>query len=142
MEKEGGLACMFSELLRMDLKGWHPRQDVPKTDLFHEQVAMSLGAEAMFWKEILEDGALPEHWLCVGTNDRWREGHSVTIYRAAVMESFYSQNPGARRSLQNSKMGRLLSRVGTLNFQPRDGNERPRCWVIPGLTSQLWAKIG
>src|SRR5262245_51159105 len=51
---EGGIAAMMYDLLNMDLKEWHPRDDVPKTAALHEQQLHSLPPLDAWWLGLLE----------------------------------------------------------------------------------------
>ena len=50
---------MMHDLLSFDLKGWHPRQDVPKNASLREQQLRSLPAEDQWWLALLDQGILP-----------------------------------------------------------------------------------
>jgi hypothetical protein len=56
---ENGIAAMMYDLLTLDLKGWHPRQDVPQTDALLKQKTRSLPPEDQWWAGLLVEGALP-----------------------------------------------------------------------------------
>jgi hypothetical protein len=141
MDLMGGLEAMMWELKGRDISGWHPRQNVPHTDLLDEQVAMSLSLEGVFWKDVVESGDLPEHWLLEPRAAKdWLDGKGVYIFRDSVMQSFFSQNSNQHTSRQNGRMGRLLKRVGASEFRP-GGEERRRCWLIPGHNSALWKRL-
>jgi Family of unknown function (DUF5906) len=47
--ENGGIAAMMYDLLQMDLKGWHPRYHVPKTDALREQKELSLKPKDQWW---------------------------------------------------------------------------------------------
>jgi hypothetical protein len=55
----GGLAAMLEYLLALDLKGWHPRNDVPQTKALQDRKYYSLSPEERWVLGILEDGVLP-----------------------------------------------------------------------------------
>ncbi len=56
----GGAAAMLNEMLNYDLKGWHPRDDVPRTAALQEQKALSLEPLDRWWLHVLQRGRLPE----------------------------------------------------------------------------------
>jgi hypothetical protein len=60
--ENGGAAAMLYDLLRMDLKGWHPRDDVPKTTALRDQKILSLPGEDQWWFGLIESGTLPDEW--------------------------------------------------------------------------------
>jgi hypothetical protein len=57
--KNGGPAAMLHDLLAMDLKGWHPRDDIPQTKALRQQQVRSLPGELGWWHDILDEGRLP-----------------------------------------------------------------------------------
>ena len=56
---EGGLSALLHDLLRVDLDGWHPRQDRPATAALTDQKVASLRGLDAFWFECLRSGELP-----------------------------------------------------------------------------------
>ena len=52
---------MLHDLLAMDLQGWHPRYDVPKTPALMDQKELSLHPEDQWWYQLLKTGLLPRH---------------------------------------------------------------------------------
>jgi hypothetical protein len=56
--KTGGREAMLSDLLDLDLDGWHPRELIP-SDALREQQLRSLSPEEEWWLELLETGMLP-----------------------------------------------------------------------------------
>jgi len=59
--ENGGGAAMLHDLLAMDLQGWHPRYDVPKTPALMDQKELSLHPEDQWWYQLLKTGLLPRH---------------------------------------------------------------------------------
>jgi len=57
---DGGIAAMMFDLMQIELKGWHPRDDVPQTDALLEQKNRSLPALDDWWLGLLSDGLLPQ----------------------------------------------------------------------------------
>ena len=55
----GGLAGMLHELLRRDLRGWHPRQGVPRTGALLEQKLRTMDDVDSWWLDMLTVGMLP-----------------------------------------------------------------------------------
>jgi hypothetical protein len=76
--ENGGAAAMLYDLLRMDLKDWHPRDEVPKTEALMDQKILSLKAEDQWWLELLKAGQLPG-----ATADNPRRAKSCDLYEAA-----------------------------------------------------------
>lgn len=56
----GGVAAMLHDLLAMDLAGWHPRNDVPKTDALREQKELSMPPADQLVRALIDKGLLPD----------------------------------------------------------------------------------
>ena len=57
--ENGGLEAMLHELLDCDLKGWHPREDVPQTEALMHQKLKSLEPADAWICRLLQTGELP-----------------------------------------------------------------------------------
>ena len=55
----GGRSAMLHDLLRLDLKGWHPRTDLPANAAKAEQQILSLAPELQWLLGLLTDGIIP-----------------------------------------------------------------------------------
>jgi hypothetical protein len=55
----GGLAAMLYDLLNMDLKGWHPRLDIPQTEALKRQKILSIKGVNRVIMDLCEGGRLP-----------------------------------------------------------------------------------
>jgi hypothetical protein len=55
----GGLAAMLCDLQAVDLKGWHPRNDVPQTAGLQKQKALSRRGIDRLVEIIASDGVIP-----------------------------------------------------------------------------------
>src|SRR5262249_8769870 len=55
----GGLAAMLEELKAVDLKGWHPRSDVPQTAGLQRQKALSRRGVDRLVELIAVDAVIP-----------------------------------------------------------------------------------
>jgi hypothetical protein len=55
----GGRSAMLHDLLNFDLKGWHPRSDLPANPAKAEQQVLSLPAEQQWLLGLLTEGRLP-----------------------------------------------------------------------------------
>ena len=138
----GGLQAMLHELLGMDLGDWHPREDVPQTDALRDQIHASMSPEEAFLRDLWESGELPAHWIQSGSEEDWHAGRSVYVLRDPLMEAFWTQNPTRRRSERCGSMGRILKRVGAVDFRPCVEGGRARVWIIPGHPDPRWRRIG
>lgn len=59
----GGREAFLHEMLNMDLKGWHPRQDMPVTQGLADQQAESAPPMVQWLGETLEEGELPHSFV-------------------------------------------------------------------------------
>lgn len=57
----GGREAFLHDMLAMDLKGWHPRQDIPQTQGLADQQAESAPPMVQWLGSLLEEGVLPEY---------------------------------------------------------------------------------
>lgn len=55
----GGAAAFLHAMLNVDLEGWHPRRDVPKTEGLARQQRESAKPEVLWLASILDEGTLP-----------------------------------------------------------------------------------
>src|SRR5262249_14908050 len=97
--ESGGIAAMMHDLLAMDLRGWHPRKDVPKTEALREQQERSLSPEEHWWLSLLHNGELPgpEHKKPIpSSNPRVRAdyapGNQLLATSAALLEHARERN--------------------------------------------------
>jgi len=142
MDQEAGLQAMLHELLNWNLGDWHPREDIPQTEALREQALASMSPEEAFLRDLWESGEIPAHWIQSGTSEDWHENRTLYILRDPLMEAFWTQNPSRRRSERCGTMGRILKRVGAVDFRPCVEGGRTRVWVIPGHSDPRWRRIG
>jgi len=55
----GGAGAMLYDLLRLDLDGWHPRDNVPKTQALLDQKMLGLDGLELWYVHLLNVGQLP-----------------------------------------------------------------------------------
>lgn len=81
---QGGLGGMVHDLMELDLDGWHPAHNPPRTQALAEQKLMSLDPPAKFWFEALDRGELP------GVSEaEWLAGSvSLTTERNVLLEDY------------------------------------------------------
>jgi len=68
--EDGGLGAFLDEMLRLDLKGWHPRQDVPETQGLADQKAQSASPMVNWLGALLEEGEVPAYVYVAGRQER------------------------------------------------------------------------
>ena len=57
--QQGGLSAMLHDLLKANLKGWHPRKIISNSEGLQHQKELSLAPIAAWWEDVLQSGALP-----------------------------------------------------------------------------------
>jgi hypothetical protein len=135
---DGGLAAMLHHLLALDLAGWHPRRNVPKTLALQQQKDLSLGPAEQFVLGILESGDIaaaraPGRGHVVLSND---EGQQPGIYTAMRRAS---------PRLRDWSAQRLASVLKDWGCESRRNGAAQRGWVFPPLAKmrERWdARIG
>ena len=127
----GGLGAMLHDLLSMDLKGWHPRWNIPQTGELMAQKLASLSGAAAVVHELLMRGETP---LVERDDGRWptrHDGEDVFIPTSdliawAVARRLISEvKPGL-----NEQIGRELKRAAPPEWDARD--DRPSRETVQG----------
>jgi len=103
----GGGAAMLYDLLHMDLQGWHPRYDVPKTAALRDQKELSLSAADQWWYEMLKSGALARY------DDKNVKNHPRFAPSRTLMDTARKTVPGLRFE-SDHMLGRILGKKGCL----------------------------
>ena len=82
--QNGGLATMLYDLKTVDLKGWHPRNDVPQTAGLQKQKALSRRGVDRLVEIIATDGVIPcAHEAYLNTAMTTGEGEGKGFYAHA-----------------------------------------------------------
>lgn len=100
MGEQEGLGAMLHDLLTMDLKNWHPRNDMPQTRGRMEQVLRSLSPLANWWFDCLYNGVVPGNMQIDvhGVKQDWQR-ERVRVFRQDVADTW-------RRHVERMKPGR------------------------------------
>lgn len=111
----GGLAAMLFDLLRVDLKGWHPREVVQTKGLMRQK-ERSLDPRHEWWEDVLQNGRLPmqNDSMLVATQTM------VGLARDAVPKL---------KDISANAIGRFLRDFGCLQIHRTQGN----FWRVPEL---------
>ena len=74
MDLAGGMQAMFYDLMHRDIRGYHPRH-IPVTQALRDQKMLSMGGEAQWWVDFLEQGGTPEMFVEAneGAPPNWEE---------------------------------------------------------------------
>lgn len=123
----GGIAAMMHELLALDMKGWHPRDDVPKTAALIEQKEQSLPPKDQWWIGLLREGILPQ-----ADTSNPRRAPSAALFenaRATVPKLKFASD---------HELGRALGERGCGRVKVSEG----RGWQFPPLADarKAWAE--
>ena len=125
----GGREAMLFDLLRINLKGWHPRDDIPETEELKKQQAMSLSKYHKIVYEFLEYGDFPGEY----TPRRTYEVKSKQLMDH--MEDTHHRGTKIAFRLIGSVLTELGARTTS---DPRIG----RHWIFPSLNDmrKAWDK--
>jgi len=112
---------MLYDLLAMDLKGWHPRQDVPQTKALLDQKMQSFSPYEEFWHNCLHDGVRPG-------------GNQLEFSNPTQVYNHLTQSSPKSRVTQQG-LGRFLNSVGCEQVRTGSGKEgtQKRAWKFPTL---------
>ena len=111
-----GLSHMLHDLLKLPLAGWHPRQII-QTPGLQKQKAMSLGAVAAWWENILQNGTVPAAF------------ENISCARASDLLDDLVAYSGHVRDANGTALGRFLIGAGCERLHRREGN----FWQFPTL---------
>lgn len=144
--RNGGLGGMLHDLLTVDIEGWHPRDDKPRTSALADQMVETLKNDpvAAWWIDRLQEGDLPGL-----TAEDWRAGR-VRVW-SETLQGHFLGSTGGRASTRFSnvhgdkiRLGRFLTsrRVGGSAFREvvpddtvvdTDAKGRAKCYHFPDL---------
>ncbi|WP_258078725.1 bifunctional DNA primase/polymerase [Xanthomonas arboricola] len=128
---EGGRAAFLHDMLARDIRGWHPRNDIPQNGALAEQKLRGMESEFAWWHSLLYTGELPGY-----DEDRdWQAG-AVELDKADLYESYLAFARGRTRHPRPlpglAKV--LLAKVGVTTRQIRSGTRKDRwVYVVPAL---------
>jgi hypothetical protein len=123
----GGLGAMLFDLLRVNLRDWHPRHIIQSTALRHQK-EMSLNPIAAWWEEFLQRGVLPAALA---------KDKPGQVSAAWLLES--AREHASRPSdINPSALGRFLRQNSSLRLHTERGN----VWKLTNLPKcrQIWEK--
>ena len=128
--RNGGLAAMLHDLLKMDLGNWHPRQIV-RTAALQAQKARSLSTIAEWWESVLQNGWMP--FLKKQQNNMPTDEVTSTAL-LNMMRDFSPRSIEANAT----RIGRFVGDMGGERLHRREGNH----WRLKTLLEHraLWEK--
>lgn len=106
--KEGGLAAMLHDLLRVDLGDWHPREGI-STRALQDQKARSMDALGAWWENALQDGAIGQ--MEPGSR----------IVPAILLMGQIRETAGKMRDAGPAAIGRFLEKFGWKKLRRAQG---------------------
>jgi hypothetical protein len=118
--EQGGLAAMLYFLQNLDLKGWHPRDEIPSNNALSDQRIQSLHGMDKIWFD----------WLRSGEAEGTRSGEHVRI-----PTKLFAKITGAT----NAAAGIYLKEMDCTHNR----NVLPTHWTTPTLTEarRLWDQL-
>jgi hypothetical protein len=119
--ENGGLSAMLHYLLAMQLDGWHPRNDIPKTEARNAQKGASLkGFSAVFY-DFLRAGQIP-----------YSTRLAQDLYFISTSE--FQQDASNRMRREDISLSQVGALLGELGFKKkRDASAGGRGFILPPL---------
>jgi hypothetical protein len=115
----GGAGAMLHDLLRLDLEGWHPRDNVPQTQALVDQKMLGLtGLEQWY-----------VHKLSIGELSKPDPKNPRFVLSANLMKDAKDHTP-RNRYVTDTELGRFMSEMGCTH----KSNGKAWGWVFPPLT--------
>lgn len=122
--QNGGIAGFLHDMLTRDIRGWHPRGNVPVTEALAEQAVHSMTPFEMWFFDLVQNGQLPGGTACCGD---WRK-ETVWAFCDDLYNDFVQGLQERRVTFIPSKNAFGLSLKKLLE----GGFERTRVRVHPG----------
>jgi len=97
--KNSGKEAMLFDLLKMDLKGWHPRNEIPETEEMRNQIAMSLPKLKTAIFDMLKEGVFPGDFNSKG---------EYQISSKAFLEALQVIDPNGAKNFTNKAIANIL----------------------------------
>lgn len=105
----GGMEAMLHDLLKLDLKDWHPRR-IPQTEALQQQKLRSLDPRYEWFENLLSDGALPT------------DKKSGNIVLAGFLYNHARDTVPRLRDISQTAFGRFLADMGCEKIHGEKGN--------------------
>ena len=132
----GGRAAFLDAMLKRDLDGWHPREDVPTTEAMGEQKLQGLKEVGRWWYEILRDGE-PFPLLPDFDDGQWSK--QALQASPEKITTAYCQWQHVRNPHANVSAKWLLDELKKWGWEGggdeyrRPTKKRERYWLVPQL---------
>lgn len=115
----GGREAMVNDLLHVNLKDWHPRFSIPKTEEFKRQAMLSLSGYSKIVSSFLEAGIFPG------------DGEEAKNYTCTVkgIDEFFKNNIGKIDRFSVKTRAEMFKKIGAKRLHNREGS----LWKFPPL---------
>ncbi|UXB32496.1 DUF5906 domain-containing protein [Stenotrophomonas maltophilia] len=128
---EGGRAAFLHDMLARDIRGWHPRKDIPQNGALAEQKLRGMDVEFSWWYSLLYSAELPGY----DEGRDWEAGE-VELDKVDLYDSYLafarSRTRHPRPLPGLAKV--LLAKVGVESRQIRSGTRKDkRVYAVPAL---------
>jgi hypothetical protein len=114
----GGAGAMLYDLLRFDLEGWHPRDNVPQTKALLDQKMLGLSCLEQWYVHKLSIGELPKP----------DEKNPRFVLSQNLMKDAKDHTP-RNRYVTDTELGRFMSEMGCTH----KSNSKKWGWIFPPL---------
>lgn len=129
----GGQSAMLHDLLALDLKGWHPRSHIPRTQALLDQKVQAFKRDpiSFWWYRTLEAGEINPTFM----EDDWRDGSldigSRDKEQLLLGLAETARGMGRHGPFTKTVVARFLRMVGVeVDAKDKRGN---RVWRVPSL---------
>lgn len=111
--EQGGAAAFLYDMLHLDLKGWHPRQDVPQTEALHGQQEESAKPIVHWIGNLLQEGHLPyEVRGDDGEVEKVVAADDPSLFRVGLLHRIMRKNLQGGQFIHETTFGKVLEAHG------------------------------
>jgi hypothetical protein len=132
----GGRAAFLFDMLKRDVKGWHPREGVPQTEAMGEQKLHGFKGINKWWFECLRDGALPLEAIIADKDSSAWEKQALALKPNEVVKAFAEWT--ARQNVHiNVTYNAVLEGLRAWGVEGGEGQKfkQVRCWKVSKLSA-------
>lgn len=122
-----GKGAMLFDLLHMNLKGWHPRNEIPETEEMRNQIALSLPKLKGAVFTLLEEGIFPGEFNSKG---------EYQVSNKNFLEYLQSIDPQGAKNFTMKSIANLTKTLGIKTY--RDSQARYLIFPELGILRAMW----
>ncbi len=128
----GGAGAMLYDLLRLDLDGWHPRDNVPQTKALLDQKMLGLGGLELWYVHLLNIGELPQSLM----SEKKKQANPRRVVSERLLENAKNHNARNKYTTYEELAG-FLKEMGCIHKS--DG--KAWGWIFPPLSEarEAWS---